>query len=71
MYHDEATKVIVEKLNQLKCKSVYMDYDLTNKKYSLLPFDNHPNAYTNTLYFSKIDSLIKPILKANVSTTNF
>lgn len=71
MYHDEATKVIEEKLNQLKCKSVYMEYDLTNQKYSLLPFDNHPNAYTNTLYFAKIDSLIKPILKANASTTNF
>ena len=68
---DESTKTIKKRLDKLKCKSVYINYDLSNKKYSLLPFDNHPNAYTNTLYCNNIDSLLKPILVTNGSTSNF
>lgn len=70
MYDDEPTQVIKRKLDKLKCKSVFINYDLSNKKYSLLPFDNHPNAYTNTLYCKKIDSLIQPLIRKNARAKN-
>jgi hypothetical protein len=62
MYKDEATQYTKQKLDKLNCNSVYINYDLSNKKYSLLPYDNHPNAYTNLLYSNKIDSVLKPII---------
>jgi len=62
MYKDESTKITKKKLDKLNIMSVYIDFDLSDKKYSLLPYDNHPNAYTNSLYCKKMDSLIKPIL---------
>ena len=68
MYDDQPTREIKQKLDKLKCKNVFINYDLSDNKYSLLPYDNHPNAYTNTLYCKKIDSLIQPIIKKNVST---
>jgi hypothetical protein len=70
MYDDQPTQVIKQKLDKLKCKNVFINYDLSDKKYSLLPFDNHPNAYTHTLYFKKIDSLIHPIIQKHVRTKN-
>jgi len=70
MYDDQPTQVIKQKLDKLKCKNVFINYDLSDKKYSLLPFDNHPNAYTHTLYFKKIDSLIHPIVQKHVRTKN-
>lgn len=62
MYNDEVTQITKRKLDLLKCKNVYINYDLSNKKYSLLPYDNHPNSFTNTLYCNKIDSIIKPLI---------
>jgi hypothetical protein len=70
MYDDQPTREIKQKLDKLKCKNVFINYDLSDKKYSLLPYDNHPNAYTNTLYCKKIDSLVQPIIQKNARTKN-